>query len=140
MGAISVAVLSLMEQGTHLVAQTNHHGATLSLLRDLLPRFGVQVTQADQRDTGAFEKWRCGLGLYLANEQCWRAHENPNRRYWSTGRTDCCPTPGGRIARLAGDPERRVGSEAEGIRATGDWRGRRSVGRDRGGRPRRRVS
>ncbi len=26
-------------------------------------RFGVQVTQVDQRDTGAFEKWRCGLGL-----------------------------------------------------------------------------
>jgi cystathionine beta-lyase/cystathionine gamma-synthase len=36
-GAISVAVLSLVEQGTHLVAQTNHYGGTLSLLRDLLP-------------------------------------------------------------------------------------------------------
>lgn len=56
MGAVSVAVLSLVEQGTHLVAQTNHYGGTLSLLRDLLPRFGVQVTQVDQRDTSAFEK------------------------------------------------------------------------------------
>ena len=46
----------------------------------------------------------------------------------------------GRIARLAGDPQRRIGSEPEGIRATIDWRGRRSVGRDRGGRPLRRVS
>jgi methionine-gamma-lyase len=51
MGAISVAVLSLVEQGTHLVAQTYHYGGTPSLLRDLLPRFGVQVTQVDQRDT-----------------------------------------------------------------------------------------
>lgn len=36
---------------------------------------------------------------------------------------------------MAGDPERRIGSEAEGIRATGDWCGRRSVDRDRRGRP-----
>jgi methionine-gamma-lyase len=56
MGAISVAVLSLVEHGGHVVAQTNHYGGTLSLLRDLLPRFGVQVTQVDQRDTDAFEK------------------------------------------------------------------------------------
>ena len=36
---------------------------------------------------------------------------------------------------MAGDPECRIGNEAEGIRAAGDWCGRRSVGRDRGGRP-----
>lgn len=56
MGAVSVAVLSLIEHGTHLVAQTNHYGGTLNLLRDLLPRFGVQVTQVDQREPDAFEK------------------------------------------------------------------------------------
>lgn len=56
MGAISVAVLSLVEHGGHVVAQTNHYGGTLNLLRDLLPRFGVQVTQVDQRDTDAFAK------------------------------------------------------------------------------------
>jgi methionine-gamma-lyase len=56
MGAISVAVLSLVEHGGHVVGQTNHYGGTVGLLRDLLPRFGVEVTQVDQRDTGAFEK------------------------------------------------------------------------------------
>jgi methionine-gamma-lyase len=56
MGAISVAVLSLVEHGGQVVAQTNHYGGTLGLLRDLLPRYGVEVTQVDQRDTGAFEK------------------------------------------------------------------------------------
>ena len=56
MGAISVAVLSLVGQGKHVVAQTSHYGATINLIRDMLPRFGVAVTQVDQRDTNAFEK------------------------------------------------------------------------------------
>jgi methionine-gamma-lyase len=55
MGAVSVAVLALIEHGTHIVAQTSHYGGTLTLLRDVLPRFGVAVTQVDQRDTHAFE-------------------------------------------------------------------------------------
>ena len=54
MGAISLAVLGVIEQGMHVVAQTSHYGGTLTLLRDLLPRFGVAVTQVDQRDTSAF--------------------------------------------------------------------------------------
>jgi len=56
MGAISATVLSLVEYGKHVVAQTSHYGGTLNLLRDLLPRFGVAVTQVDQRDTAAFER------------------------------------------------------------------------------------
>lgn len=55
MGAVSVAVLALVEQGMHVVAQTSHYGGTLTLLRDVLPRFGVVVTLVDQRDTRAFE-------------------------------------------------------------------------------------
>lgn len=38
----------------HLVAQTSHYGGTLTLLRDVLSRFGVTVTQVDQRNTSAF--------------------------------------------------------------------------------------
>src|SRR5262249_50009853 len=45
MGAIGVAVLSLVGQGKHVVAQTSHYGATINLIRDMLPRFGVAVTQ-----------------------------------------------------------------------------------------------
>lgn len=54
MGAVTLAVLGLMEQEMHVVAQTSHYGGTLTLLRDVLPRFGVAVTQVDQRDTAAF--------------------------------------------------------------------------------------
>jgi methionine-gamma-lyase len=42
------------EHGMHVVAQTSHYGGTLTLLRDVLPKFGVTVTQVDQRDTAAF--------------------------------------------------------------------------------------
>jgi methionine-gamma-lyase len=54
--AVSVAVLGLIEHGMHVIAQTNHYGGTMSLLRDLLPRFGVELTQVDQRDPDAFER------------------------------------------------------------------------------------
>lgn len=54
MGAVSLAVLGFVGHGMHVVAQTNHYGGTLTLLRDVLPRFGVTVTQVDQRDTDAF--------------------------------------------------------------------------------------
>jgi cystathionine beta-lyase/cystathionine gamma-synthase len=56
MGALSVAVLSIVDQGSHVVAQSNHYGATVSLLRKLLPKFGVEVSQVDQRDPSAFER------------------------------------------------------------------------------------
>jgi len=54
MGAITLAVLALVGQGMHIVAQTCHYGGTLTLLRDILPRFGVTATHVDQRDTAAF--------------------------------------------------------------------------------------
>jgi methionine-gamma-lyase len=55
MAAISAPVLSIVSQGTHVLAQTNHYGGTLNLLKSLLPRFGVEVTQVDQRNSSAFE-------------------------------------------------------------------------------------
>lgn len=56
MAAVSASVLALVQHGMHVVAQTNHYGGTLNLLRDLLPKFGVEVTQVDQRDPDAFRK------------------------------------------------------------------------------------
>src|SRR5438128_11902510 len=56
MAAITSTVLTLVNRGDHIVAQTNHYGGTYSLLNNLLPRFGVESTQVDQRDTAAFER------------------------------------------------------------------------------------
>ena len=56
MGAVSAAVLSVVTQGNHVVAQKSHYGGTLNLLQNLLPRFGVEVTQVDQCQTPVFEK------------------------------------------------------------------------------------
>ena len=55
MGAVTASVLTFVHQGAHIVAQREHYGGTLNLLRDLLPRFGVEVTQVDQADPSAFE-------------------------------------------------------------------------------------
>lgn len=56
MGAISTVFLSLLSQGDHVVAQQSMYGGTLSLLRDIAPRFGVAVTFVDQTDTDAFAR------------------------------------------------------------------------------------
>lgn len=56
MGAVSATVLAIVSQGNHVVAQQNHYGGTLNLIKSFLPRFGVEVTQVDQRDSTAFEK------------------------------------------------------------------------------------
>jgi methionine-gamma-lyase len=55
MAAASTAVQALIDQGAHVIAQTNHYGGTASLLRDFLPRFGIEVTLVDQTDVAAFE-------------------------------------------------------------------------------------
>jgi cystathionine beta-lyase/cystathionine gamma-synthase len=44
----------LVAQGDHVVAQTNHYIGTTNLLTQVLPKFGVAVTQVDQRDIEAF--------------------------------------------------------------------------------------
>jgi methionine-gamma-lyase len=56
MAAIAAAILSNLRAGDHIVAQQTHYTATLSLLAETLPRYGITVTQVDQRDTGAFER------------------------------------------------------------------------------------
>lgn len=55
MGAISTTVLAHVSAGDHIVAQSSHYMGTTRLLSELLPRFGVAVTQVDQADSAAFE-------------------------------------------------------------------------------------
>ena len=54
MGAISTAVLTLVGNGDHVVAQKTHYMGTAELLGTLLPRFGVTVTLVDQATPDAF--------------------------------------------------------------------------------------
>jgi cystathionine beta-lyase/cystathionine gamma-synthase len=56
MAAISAAILSHVRAGDHVVAQTAHYTAALSLLADWLPRQGVTVTQVGQTDIEAFRR------------------------------------------------------------------------------------
>ncbi|MGZ8832612.1 MAG: aminotransferase class I/II-fold pyridoxal phosphate-dependent enzyme, partial [Thermoanaerobaculia bacterium] len=56
MAAATAAVFAFVENGSHIVAQANHYGGTTTLLRDWLPKFGVETTFVDQRDTSAFER------------------------------------------------------------------------------------
>ena len=55
MGAISTSILSLVSKGDHVVAQNNHYIGTTKLLKEILPRYGVQVTMVDQVDIVQFE-------------------------------------------------------------------------------------
>ncbi|ORA38272.1 trans-sulfuration enzyme family protein [Mycobacterium aquaticum] len=56
MAALSTAVLALVSAGDHVIGQTSTYGGTGSVLLNLLPRFGVSITQVDQTDPGAFER------------------------------------------------------------------------------------
>jgi cystathionine beta-lyase/cystathionine gamma-synthase len=54
MGAIASVVLALCGKGSHIVAQNNLYGATLSFLRGPCARFGIDVTFVDPAEAGAF--------------------------------------------------------------------------------------
>ncbi|HEX3640604.1 MAG TPA: aminotransferase class I/II-fold pyridoxal phosphate-dependent enzyme [Ktedonobacteraceae bacterium] len=54
MAAITTAILANVQAGDHVIAQQTHYTATMSLLTHTLPRYGIAVTQVDQRDTSAF--------------------------------------------------------------------------------------
>ena len=55
MGAIASVVLAFCGQGSHIVAQNNLYGATLSFLEGPCRRFGIETTYVDPRVPGAFE-------------------------------------------------------------------------------------
>src|SRR6266567_5348463 len=54
MAAITCAILANMRSGEHIVAQNTHYTATMSLFAETLPRYGMEVTLVDQRDTQDF--------------------------------------------------------------------------------------
>lgn len=54
--AVSLAVLSNVQAGDHVVAQSAHYTATMTLFQHTLARYGVEVTLVDQRDTEAFAR------------------------------------------------------------------------------------
>jgi methionine-gamma-lyase len=53
LGALTTTLLALASGGEHIVAQRSKYGGALSLVQNLLPRFGVTCTLVDQADTGA---------------------------------------------------------------------------------------
>jgi cysteine-S-conjugate beta-lyase len=55
MGAISAAVLAATKAGDHVVTQTNLYAAAMTLMKTVLPKFGVEVTFVDQTDVAAIE-------------------------------------------------------------------------------------
>jgi methionine-gamma-lyase len=48
MGAVFTALMSTLNAGDHVVAQTNHYAGAMTLFEELPRRFGVEVTLVDQ--------------------------------------------------------------------------------------------
>ena len=55
MGAIFAVMMSSLKSGDHVIAQKNHYAGASTVLREWLPRFGIEVTQVDQTNTEEFE-------------------------------------------------------------------------------------
>lgn len=55
MAAISTTLMSLLNQGDHIVASADVYGGTYGLLTEELPRFGISTTMADMRDASSYE-------------------------------------------------------------------------------------
>jgi methionine-gamma-lyase len=56
MAAIAGAVTTLCSQDDHVVAPRSMYGEAARLLRERLPRFGIETTFVDATDTGAYER------------------------------------------------------------------------------------
>src|SRR5262245_25702330 len=54
MGAIFAAMGCLLETGDHVVAQRNHYAGATTLLKEFLPRWGVEITYVDQTSNDQF--------------------------------------------------------------------------------------
>ena len=54
MGAVFTALMSGLNAGDHVVAQTNHYAGAMTLFEELPRRFGVEVTLVDQTRTEQF--------------------------------------------------------------------------------------
>lgn len=47
MAAISTTILSLVKQGDHILASSSIYGETIELMKDMLPKFGIDVNFVD---------------------------------------------------------------------------------------------
>lgn len=56
MSAISAAVNTILQAGSHVICQEHAYAGAQRLLNDVLGSFGVDLTFVDQRDAGAFER------------------------------------------------------------------------------------
>jgi methionine-gamma-lyase len=54
MGAIFATMGSLLSAGDHVVAQRNHYAGATTLLKEFLPRWGIEVTYVDQTSNAEF--------------------------------------------------------------------------------------
>jgi O-acetylhomoserine (thiol)-lyase len=54
--AMHLAIATLMNAGSHIVASRSLYGGSHNLLRYTLPRFGIETTFVDPRDVDAFRK------------------------------------------------------------------------------------
>jgi len=56
MAAITGAVTALCGSGDHVVAPRSMYGEAARLLRERLPRFGIETTFVDATEPGAYER------------------------------------------------------------------------------------
>lgn len=56
MGAIAAAILSTVRAGGHIIAQSSLYAGTMTLLRDMMPKFNIETTFVDQTCIEAFRK------------------------------------------------------------------------------------
>jgi cystathionine beta-lyase/cystathionine gamma-synthase len=56
MAAISSTLLALLKKGDRLLSIEDLYGGTFSLMRDELPRLGVEVRAVSTTDIGAMEQ------------------------------------------------------------------------------------
>jgi len=54
MGAIFAAMGRLLETGDHVVAQRNHYAGATTLMKEFLPRWGIEITYVDQTNNAEF--------------------------------------------------------------------------------------
>ncbi|MEP7343510.1 MAG: aminotransferase class I/II-fold pyridoxal phosphate-dependent enzyme [Acidobacteriota bacterium] len=54
MGAIFSGLASQLNTGDHVVAQRNHYAGATTLLKEILPRWGIEVSYVDQTSTAEF--------------------------------------------------------------------------------------
>lgn len=56
MGAISTAVLAVVQAGDHIIAQKEHYAAALLFFKEFVVNYGIEVTYVEQTDNQGFEQ------------------------------------------------------------------------------------